>query len=78
MAPTERRLVGAKDTHPIGTSNPRQGKPAKLDQIPQSTAPAPDDGVATGPVVVDKRKPGRSISHDSNVEGGQVAMNKAG
>jgi len=78
MAAMEHRLIGAKDAHPIGTSNPGQCKPAKLDQIPQTKACARDDDVAAGPVVVNKCKAGKLINHDSDIEGGQVAMNKAG
>lgn len=74
----ERCLVGAEDAHPIGTSNPGQCEAAKLDQVPQATAGACNEDIALGPVVIDKCKAWKLAKHDSDVKGGQVAVNKAG
>jgi hypothetical protein len=78
MAAMKRLFVSAKNAHPIATRNSGQRKMAKLHQVMQTTATSADDNVPVRAVVVDKGKPWRFINNDSDVERGQVAMNKAG
>jgi hypothetical protein len=77
MAAVQRCFVCAKYAHPIGASNPRQSESAKLDQVPTPAPSACDYDVAAGSVVIDKSKARDSCHHDSDVKGGQVAVNKA-
>jgi hypothetical protein len=78
MVSMERRLVGPKHAHPIGTSNPRQRKPAQLNQVTQTMALACEQDVSAGPVVIDECKPQRLINDDSDVEWGQITVDETG
>ena len=76
MAAIERCFVSAKDAHPISTINSRQGKTAKLQQIPPTMAPEAWEDIAVSAIVIEKCETWRLVDHDSDVERGQVAMNK--
>src|SRR5437899_10226546 len=71
-------FIGPENAHAIGAGEPRQGEPAKLNQISQAMPAACDQNVTAGAVVIEKSKTRRFAGDNPDVERGQVAMNKAG
>jgi hypothetical protein len=78
MVAVQRCFVRAKDAHAIGASNPRQAKSAKLDHVPTPATSACEHDLAACSVVIEKSEMWDAIDHNSDVKGGQVAVNKAG